>query len=131
MNINLFRAVGDLALSAKKRVTNEHVEFLAFYRQLVETLPSEMTEMFGTLDGIEVRLTGGGFQTYGIELTATDFIWWKSVIEGGNRFKNGTAWVQQSMLSRFSKKAEAHRLSPEERTTLLALLDADSKAVSP
>jgi hypothetical protein len=125
VNIDIFSAIGDLAISSRRRVEVEHSDFLVFYRQLVETMPTEMVEIFGTLDGIRVRLRRGKVEDYGIELTATDFMWWKSLIEADHaRFVSGPADVKRRMLERFATGAEAERLTPDERKKLLFLLDS-------
>lgn len=122
MNVNIFKAIGDLALSAKKRKDNEHADFLAFYRNLVETLPTEIVALFGNMGGVAVWHKGKE-KSCGLELTATDFMWWKTHIEAeGVRFVNTPASVKCDMLDRLARHAEAHRLSPEERKNLLSLL---------
>ena len=124
MNTNIFLSIGELALGAKKRREREYAEFLSFYRTLVETMPSEMTALFGTLDGISVDCRGKK-ESFRIELTVTDFLWWKSRIENESlRFVYGIPAVKAAMLDHFSRKAELHRLSPEERVKLLELLEA-------
>jgi len=124
MNVNVFRAIADLALSAKRREDKAHTDFLSFYRELVETLPSEMVDIFGQLTGVDVRIKSGKEAKWGIQLTATDFIWWKSQIEDeGVRFVHGPLSVQRSMLDLFSRSADARRIPPEERKKLIALLE--------
>lgn len=124
MNANIFRAVGELALGAKRRREAEYASFLSFFRELVETLPAEMTSLFGHMSNVGVTLRDGKTANYGIELTVTDFLWWKSAIEqDGVRFTSGPESLRRSMLTRFSKQAEAYRLEPEERKKLLAMID--------
>lgn len=128
MNVSVFRAIGELALGAKGRRDKEYAEFLAFYRDLVETLPSEMIELFGTLENVSVFVSGKK-ASYGLELSVTDYLWWKQHIEVSRlRFESGVASVKFDMLDRFSRKAETHRLSPEERTKLLALIEQSKAA---
>lgn len=120
---SVFKAVADLAVGAKARRDAEYQDFLSFYRDLVETLPTEAVTAFGSMK-VEVVEAGAIKSGWAIELTPTDFIWWKSKLEQGEvRFTGSADSVKLSMLSRIAKKAEAHRLSPAERKTLLALLD--------
>lgn len=124
MNVKIFTAIGELATGAKKRRDGEHQEFLGFFRSIVETIPTEVVQIFGTLSGIEMRLPSGKVESYGIELTATDYMWWKQKIEKeGARFVGKTSAVQSNMLDRLGKKAEMHRLEPAERKKLIALLE--------
>ena len=123
MDVNIFRAIGELAVSAKRRTDKQYADFLAFYRQVVETLPTEMVEIFGELD-VPVKLKDGTKETNGLLLTATDYMWWKRHIETfGMRFTYGPMNVEARMLEQFSKSAETHMLSPEERKNLIALLE--------
>ena len=124
MNFEIFKAIGNLSLKAKVREEQEYKEFLAFYKELVENMPTELTILFGNLGGIETSKAGHKPSVYGIELTATDYIWWKNKIENeGCRFVHGIPHVKSLMLERFAKNAESHRLSPEERKELIAMLE--------
>ena len=122
MNINIFKKVADLALGAKRREDAEYADFLKFYRDLVEVLPTEVVELF---DGCpRAVISKGAEYKWIIQLTATDFIWWKTKIEQeGARFKNGVTNAKLAMLEKLAKSAEAKSLTPEERKTLLAMLD--------
>ena len=125
----LFRAVGELAIGAKQRRRKEYVDFLAFYRELVETLPTEVVQLFGKLDVSVVPKSTGKIETYGLILNATDFVWWKQSLEAEEvRFTNGPQSIRLSMLNHLSKQTEANSLSPDERKALLALLDKPEAA---
>jgi hypothetical protein len=124
INPRIFAAIGRLAVSAKKRRDAEYQDFLAFYRTLVETLPAEVCAIFGNMGGIEVQPGAGARTTFGLELSATDFIWWKHKIEVENvRFVKSAAAIKADMLARISRGAEAHNLTPAERKELVALLE--------
>lgn len=121
LSVNVFKAVADLAVGAKSKRDQEHTDFLAFYRSLVESLPTEAIRLFGNMS---VKLIVGKVEEgAGLELTATDYMWWRQKIAGGARFVVGVHAVQLEMLNRLSKKAEAESLPPEQRKVLLALLD--------
>ena len=117
---DIFRAVAAVGLGASKRITAEHDEFLAFYRELVETVPTDVAKSFGRMS---VNMTNGA-QDWKIELSATDYIWWKEKFADGARFSSPPAQVRLNMLTRLAKKVEEQRLEPSERAALLALLDA-------
>lgn len=119
----IFHALAALAGTAKSRRLDEHKQFLLFYRELVETFPTDACVSFGNMGGIEVK-TKDGVKKYGLELNATDFMWWKNEIENqGVTFVKGPAAVQSSMLYRLGKSAETERLEPSERKRLLELLE--------
>jgi hypothetical protein len=122
MKLNVFKAVVDLAMGAKARRSTEHQEFLTFYRSLVETVPTEAIGLFGSMP-VNV-FEAGKQEDWAIELTATDYIWWKKKIESGARFVVDPSEVQLAMLNRMSKKADMERLSPDERKSLIALMEA-------
>lgn len=122
MDVNIFKAIGDLAVGAKRRTDKDYADFIAFYRQLVETLPIEVTDLFGSLDDVQVR-RDGKLEGCGLELNVTDVIWWQHEIKTGTRFVCGIAQVKSDMLRRLALKAETQRLTPDERKSLLALLD--------
>lgn len=120
--IEAFKKIADLALGAKKREDEEYADFLKFYRGLVETLPADAVKIFGRCDRCVVK--NGTESTWGLELTATDFWWWKNEIENfGARFKNGTKVAKNAMLTQMAKKAEGTTLPPEVRKALIALLE--------
>jgi hypothetical protein len=123
INLSIFQAIGELVSGAKGRSDAEHIAFLAFYRSLVETLPADACRAFGLMNGVEV-ITGGSKGSFGIELTVTDYVWWKKHIEEeGTTFVHSPASVQLDMLTRLSRKAEVQRLEPSERKHLLDLLE--------
>lgn len=124
MNLATFKAIGELAIGAKRRQEKEYADFIAFYRDLVENLPTEVTELFGKLDNIPVRRWGSGkTENVGLILSVADLLWWTHEFEMKTRFVNGISYVKSEMLARLSRQAETERLSPDERKRLLAILD--------
>jgi hypothetical protein len=123
--LKLFQAIADLASNAAGRVTDEHQEFLNFYRGLVDTVPPETVGRFGNL-GVAVIENGAVQTQWGIELTATDYLFWKQKIGAGVRFSpahGGVKSVPRAMATRLAKQAETAGLTLEERQQLLNLLD--------
>lgn len=122
LDSRIFKALGDLVVTARSRRDAEHREFMAFYRDLVETLPTEVLEAFGSVAA--PATIKGEACNYRLELNATDYIWWKKEIEEkGARFTAGPSSIQLDILTRLAKTAEDQRLQPAERKALLALLD--------
>lgn len=122
--LKVFQAVADIATGAAARVTDEHSEFLEFFRSLVETVSPEVAKQFGTLSVTVV--TKGKTEGWGIELTATDYLWWKDAIAKGSRFSpdhGGVESVPRAMVVRVASKAEKSGLTLEERRALVTLLD--------
>ncbi|KKC25798.1 hypothetical protein [Sphingomonas sp. SRS2] len=123
LSADLFKSIADIAVTAKGRRDAEHASFLAFYRQLVEVIPTDAVTSFGSVS-VNVK-TARKSEQWAIELTVTDYMWWKQKIEQlGVRFEKSPASVQADMLVRLSKAAEASRLNSDERKALLGLLDA-------
>lgn len=116
---DLFRAVAVLATGAKARNAAAHRDFLAFYRDIVETVSVETVAAFGSMS-VDVV---GKSNNWAIELTATDYVWWKEEISRGARFVKDPSAVRLAMLNRLSKQAEATKLTPDERKSLIALLE--------
>lgn len=120
-NIKLIQAVANLMTGARDRISEEHADFLNFYEQLVRSISSDAVEAFGKME-IEVK-DKGKEETWGILLTAADFMFWKNAIEKRNvRFADTTDVVKSGMLNRMTRMAETERLTVEERNKLLDLL---------
>lgn len=123
-NTTIFRSIADLAIGAKKRRDKEHQDFLAAYREIVETIPVEVVELFGTMGDVKL-VKGTNNTTAGLQLNAADFMWWKGKIEiEGWSFAKGAAGVWIDMLDRISKIAQMDRLEPDERKALIALMES-------
>jgi hypothetical protein len=123
--LNLFQSIANLAVTATGRVTEDHEKFLVFYRGLVETVPPEVAELFGSLT-VAVVEKGELKSSWGVLLTATDYLFWKQKIAEGVRFSpshGGAKSVPRALATRLAKKAEEAGLTLQERQALLALLD--------
>lgn len=120
--MTVFSEIADIALGARKRRIAENEGFLAFYREIVETVPQEVVSLFGKMT---VRVTEGNTQAdWGLLLTATDYIFWKNKLsEGRVKFTSGNTRIKQMMHERLAEKAENEGLPPEERKRLIALLE--------
>ncbi len=123
MSLNIFSAISDLAIGARLRRKAEDGEFLKFYRSIVETVSPEVVSIFGHMPNVHV-VSNGKKEEWGIELTATDFIWWKSKLESGDvRFVEGGNAIKAAMLHRMARMAEVEKLSADERKRLISLLE--------
>lgn len=122
MSAQIFRAIADMALGAKAKRMERYEAFLDFYKTLVETLPSEATAMFGRMP-VSVKDRGKPPENWGIELTATDFLFWKDRLGRTVEFVKRPENVKSDMFSVLAKKAEKEPLTAEERKTLLMLLE--------
>lgn len=121
-DVSIFRAVAALAMNAMGNRKQEQQEFLSFLRELVESVPEEVTREFGTLSGIKA-VKDGTEHDWGIMLNVTDYLWWKDKFEQGYRFAERPERVQAKILARLAKVAEGQGLDAEGRRTLLAILD--------
>ncbi|UAK25844.1 hypothetical protein [Sphingomonas nostoxanthinifaciens] len=120
---SIFKAVADLVSGADARNEADHKAFLVFYRDLVETIPTEVCQAFGTLGGVRARTAANEEKPFGLQLSVADYLWWKRQIEEGTRFVAGPSSVQMDMLDRLTRKADIHRLTADERKALIALFD--------
>lgn len=122
-SIGIFHKIADFTTAAVSRRNKEHDQFLSFYRELVETIPTEAIKAFGNMGGVQV-FSGGKRQDFGIELTAADFLWWKQHIDVmGTRFVKSPSAVQADILDRMVRKADVGGLAPKQRKELIALMD--------
>jgi len=123
MATNIFHRISDIALRAKSRRDEEYRQFLQFYRELVETVPAEVAKLFGTLNGVKCIVGKGVSADYGIQISATDYLWWKDeFVNKGTRFALPVEQVKAAILTHIAKKAEASGLTADERKELLTLL---------
>ncbi len=117
---DLFKNVAEMAITAKARRTKENADFLSFFRDVVETVPTEAALLFGSLSNVEV-IKNGQKQTFEIELTAIDYIWWKNELEGGVHFVKPVRDVKMDMLEHLAKKAAADRAARTGREIMAKL----------
>ena len=122
MNLSVFQKLGDIVLSSKRRVELEYEDFFKFYRALVEITDSEVAKAVGGTS-ITVVLLDKKEETYKLELTATDYLWWKEKVAVGLRFKFSMEAVKAAILGQMTKAAETNKLTAEERKQILSLFD--------
>jgi hypothetical protein len=122
INVDMFKSLGDIIVSNKTKRNTEYQEFLVFYRGLVESLPTEACNSFGSLSVVGI-LKKERMTNYSILLTAGDFLWWKNMLANPDfRFEKTITEIKQDMLNRMAKLAEVQDLEPDGRKKLLALL---------
>lgn len=117
----LFKKVGDIFLSSKKRRDDEIADFLSFYRTIVEEMDAAVAAACGPTQ-VEV-MAAGKIESWSIRLTVADYIWWKQKFADGVRFTKPVAKVKSDMLMRLAKETESNKLTAEERKALIALFD--------
>jgi len=121
--LTAFKALGEIIVGAKQKRDVEYQEFLSFYRELVESLPTEACKRFGNLSVKVIKQDGNKEANYGIELTVADFLWWKGVLENDEiRLDSTTNQIKNAMLDKLTRIAEVNNLEPEARKSLLAIL---------
>lgn len=106
------------------RRQREYEDFLSFYRELVETMPTDVCKTFGNMS-----VTGNDGKNYGIMLTVADYMYWKDSFAKGVFFKHEPEMVIKAMMKHLSESVEhTGSLTPDERKNLLSiLLDQDSE----
>jgi hypothetical protein len=106
MNSNIFSRLSDLVVRSNARRLAEHEDFLRIYRQIVETVPTEVAEAFGNLNNIPL-VRGSETESVGIELNVKDYLWWDRKVKDGWRIKLGPDLLLSQMAERMAEKAEA------------------------
>ena len=124
LDVKIFQLLADFINRDKIRRDREHEEFMEFYRELVETIPAAAAEAFGCMNGVGVakRIKSGlDERSWGIELTPTDYLWWRRYIDEGFYLTKGCAETQLDILERLAKLVDMSSLTVEERQQLLDL----------
>lgn len=123
MNLTVFQRVGEIVFSSHARKTQEHVEFLTFYRTLVETIDGDVAKAIGkTVITVNVPWTGKE-ENWSIELTVADYLFWKEKIAIGVRFKYAIDAVKAAILGSMTKAGENNKFTAAERKEILGLLE--------
>lgn len=116
-----FIAVANLFAKKKQQEEFLYKDFLTFYENLVRNTPTEAIQAFGRMT-VDVYV-GKETKAYRIELSPTDFMWWKHEIENkGVRFVDGPIDAMASIMNRMTKKTENLSMTIEERRELLDIL---------
>lgn len=127
MNPPVFQQIGQLVLTGKRRRDLECEGFMKFFRALVEMTDSAVAKEVGGVS-VTVLLVGNKEETWKIELTASDYAFWKEKFAVGVRFKYSLDAVKAAILKAMTAAAERNKLTADERKQLLALLDGTSDA---
>lgn len=118
-----FIRVTDFLGAQSEREAVQYQDFFAFYRQIVESVPSDVVQKFGDFPR-KVVLRNGKEETWNIQLTAADYLWWRAKInEEGVRFLNGPVTAQTAMLKHMMDKAGKFAMEPDARKALIALME--------
>lgn len=116
--VSKFKQLAEFVTDITQKRKKEADIFLQFYKELVETMPSEVCKTFGNMS-----VVGSDDKKYGIELTVADYLYWKDSFERGIYFKNGPEKVKQAMMRHLSNSVEeTGSLTAEERKLLLSIL---------
>lgn len=118
MSIKAIKKVIGLINGADERSQTEHQKFLEFLEVLVSECGPAASKEFGRMT---VRVDNG--KEWGIELTPTDLLWWRSkILHDRVRFCKGAASVQADIVSRLSNSAGSYNFTPEERQEFIAIM---------
>ena len=118
IGLSAFKSIIGIIIRNRAKETEEHLEFLQFYRSLVSSTPSDIASDFGMMP-VKARV-GRVIKDWWIELNPTDLLWWISEIEhNGARFEEGISTVRQELWSRLNQLIDYRNLSDEDREALL------------
>lgn len=121
MNIDNIKAAFDILTKSQQRVTDEHMEFLKFYKDLVTAADAQTSTLFGEISVYTIK--GRDTYTDGLSLTPTDYLWWSNRIKNGFRFKNGVLSAKADIFNKLASLSNAHNMTPEERKQYIELFE--------
>lgn len=121
INFAAFEALIGFITGERKRQTQLHEEFLAFFQDLVKILPDDLAREFGKVTAPTMH--GGQKRDYLIELTVTDLLWWRTIVDEGGRFIAGTVAVQRDIWDHLNRQLLTGSLTDEQRLHLLNLMN--------
>ncbi|MBB95634.1 MAG: hypothetical protein CML68_13715 [Rhodobacteraceae bacterium] len=121
MNIDAIKQMIRLATKAHERSTAEHWAFLNTLESLIIHCPPALSRKFGNMS-VKVRDKNGSESGAGIELTATDMMWWQKGIENGTRIVGGAKATEIAIYNRLCKSIESHEMTSEERAEFISLM---------
>ncbi len=120
---NAFKSLIAIITGARQKETEEHQQFMEFYRELVKIVPDDVAKSFKS---ISVPTTVGNKveKDYRLELTVTDFMWWESIVlKEGGRFVQSVYEIQRNIWDRLNTLVKDHNLTEEQRAAMLTLAD--------
>ena len=118
ISLSAFKTIITIITRNRAKETEEHLEFLQFYRSIVSSTPADISSDFGSLP-VQVRV-GRETKGWGLELNPTDLLWWMNEIENnGVRFKEGTSSIRQDLWIRLNELVDYRNLPDEDRAELL------------
>lgn len=116
-----FHTLIQIISGARERITREHMEFLEFYLQLVQVVPNDIATDFGRISS--PVMIGKTKHDYQIELTMTDFLWWKSAImDEGARMVKTVGQIQRDIWDKLIQQIDSMALNEEEKGALMSAL---------
>lgn len=122
-----FHTLIQIISGARERITREHIEFLEFYLQLVQVVPNDIAADFGRIP--TPVMVGRSKRDYQLELTMTDFLWWKSAImDDGARMINTVGQVQRDIWDKLVTQVDAMTLNEDEKGALMNALFNNGKS---
>jgi hypothetical protein len=123
--MNAFKQLTDIVLGIQKKSDAEWAEFMEFYRDIVESTPAAVASIFNTMS-VDVILNDRdrSKKSYGIQISVSDYLYWKNAYAEGTRFVLPVKKVQDNMLQHLAKAIEKKpgTIEPGERKALLRVL---------
>jgi hypothetical protein len=125
ISFRAFETLTSIITGSREREAREHDVFLQFYQALVKIIDDETAKEFGSIE-VPTLIKGKLADGYRLELTVTDYLWWKTIIhDDKGRFVNGVSAVQRDIWDRMTKLVRDNTMSAEERTKLMELMVSD------
>ena len=116
-----FATLIEVISGARKQATEEHLDFLEFYKDLVAIIDYDTAVEFGSIK-VPTVVKGKLCEGYRLELTTADCIWWRTIIiDEKGRFASGAYAVQLEIWDRLANQIKTLELTPEQRQKILNL----------
>lgn len=116
-----FEALIGFVTGNRAKIKEEHEEFMLFYGELVRILPDDLGREFGSIPAPTTHK--GKDQSYRLELTVTDLMWWRTVIDEGGRFSVSPLTIQREIWDHMNKTLQTGNLTDEQKLQLLNIIN--------
>ena len=127
ISFRAFEVLVGIVTGSRERETREHKEFMRFYQELVKIVPEPIAKEFGSIK-VPTTVKGRLQDGYRLELNVTDYLWWKTIIDEGGRFVEGSGSVQRDIWDGLTKLVRDNALTEDERKNLMLLMEQDESA---
>jgi hypothetical protein len=129
ISFKAFEILISIITGSREREREAHQHFMGFYQELVRITPADVAKAFGSITAPTQH--NGKIHNYGLELTVTDCLWWKTIIEEGGRFTGSVSRVQRDIWERLNLQVREGWMNDENRHQLVSIMqEADQERLT-